>query len=247
MGKTLIINADDLGYDPEVTRGILLAMREGVVSSATFMVNTPFSEAAAREAGGLSLGLHLNLARGGPVSSALPADLLVDGGLHEPNADRLPPEGVSSELRAQVDRFEQLLGRAPTHLDVHKHLHRHANVLEGIIIVARERGLPVRSISVEMRSQLRAAGVRTNDHFIGDAGQTAWWTVAQLESDLARLEDGVTELMCHPGYAPSQVKSGYSAQREVELQTFLDPRAPTMLQKADVTLTDFSALQRTAR
>lgn len=244
MGKTLIINADDLGYDPEVTRGILLGMRQGVVSSATFMVNTPFSEAAASEAGGLSLGLHLNLARGHPVSSALPAELLADGGLHEPNAGRLPPQGVSSELRAQLDRFELLLGRRPTHLDVHKHLHRHANVLEGIIVVARERGLPVRSISVEMRSQLRAAGVGTNDHFIGDAGQTAWWTLAQLENDLARLEDGVTELMCHPGYAPSQVKSGYSAQREIELQTFLDPRARALLHTAGVTVTDFTVLQR---
>lgn len=35
--RILIINADDLGYDPAVTRGILEAMRAGLVSSATLM------------------------------------------------------------------------------------------------------------------------------------------------------------------------------------------------------------------
>lgn len=242
MAKTLIINADDLGYDPAVTRGILQAMREGVVSSATFMVNTPHSEAAAAEASGLSLGLHLNLARGTPVSSELPSSALVDGALHEPNAGALPPNAVSAEVRAQLLRFEQLLGRPATHLDVHKHLHQHANVLAGIIVVARERRLPVRSISPAMRSQLRASDVPTNDHFIGDAGKSAYWTVAQLERDLAGLEDGVTELMCHPGFAPSHVKSGYAEQREVELRTFLDPQARVLLQASGATLADFSVL-----
>ncbi|HXX29255.1 MAG TPA: ChbG/HpnK family deacetylase, partial [Myxococcaceae bacterium] len=48
--RHLIINADDLGYDPAVDRGLLRAMREGVVSSATLMVNTAFSREAARAA-----------------------------------------------------------------------------------------------------------------------------------------------------------------------------------------------------
>ena len=38
--------------------------------------------------------------------------------------------------------------------------------------------------------------------------------------------------MCHPGYPPEAVKSGYSAQREVELATFLHPRAREALSRA---------------
>src|SRR3954469_1789752 len=103
--RALIINADDLGYDPAVTRGILRAMREGVVSSATFMVNTPYSEAAAREAQGLCLGLHLNLARGAPVWPDFPPDFLEGGAFSEPRAPTLPPEAVEAEARAQLERL----------------------------------------------------------------------------------------------------------------------------------------------
>src|SRR5688500_7142073 len=70
---TLIVNADDLGYDPAVTRGILRAMRQGVVTSTTLMVNTPWAEDAAREADELSVGLHLNLARHPPLPATPPA------------------------------------------------------------------------------------------------------------------------------------------------------------------------------
>jgi predicted glycoside hydrolase/deacetylase ChbG (UPF0249 family) len=127
---------------------------------------------------------------------------------------------------------------------VHKHLHRHPSVLEGLCQAARERDLPVRSIDPAMRGAIQGTGVRTPDHFIGDAGQEAYWTWARLEAHVAALEDGVTELMCHPGHAPSQVTSGYSAQREVELATFLDPRARALFDAAGVSLVTFAALAR---
>jgi predicted glycoside hydrolase/deacetylase ChbG (UPF0249 family) len=241
--RALIINADDLGYDPAVTRGILRAMQEGIVSSATFMVNTPYAEAAAREARGLSIGLHLNLARGLPVWGAFPAEHLEGGAFSEAHAPRLPPEVVEAEALAQLERLEALLGKPATHVDVHKHLHHHPGILEGLARAARTARLPVRSIDEDMRRALRARGVATNDHFLGDAGQEAWWTLERLEAQLAALpEEGITELMCHPGYRPEAVKSGYAEQREVELATFLHPRARRALTALGVKPTDFSAL-----
>ncbi len=242
MTRTLIINADDLGYDPAVTRGILEAMREGVVTSATFMVNTPFSEDAAREARGLALGLHLNLARGAPVSEAVPSEVLRDGQFDEARASQLPPDAVEQEVLAQLDRFEALHGRPATHVDVHKHLHTHDNVLTGLIAAAQQRTLPVRSTNAGMRARLLRDGVRTNAHFIGDAGAEAYWTWQRLQAHLAALEDGVTELMCHPGYTPTHVKSGYSAQRELERATLTDPRVREMIELSGVTLANWSVL-----
>jgi hypothetical protein len=241
--RVLIINADDLGYDPAVTRGILRAMREGVVSSATFMVNTPYSEQAAREAQGLSIGLHLNLARGAPVWPGFPQGLLEGGAFSEARASTLPPEAVEAEARAQLERLASLLGRPATHVDVHKHLHRHPSVLAGLARAARAVGLPVRSIDEAMRRELQAQGVATNAHFLGDAGTEAYWTLERFEAALARVPaTGVTELMCHPGYTPEAVKSGYAAQREVELSTFLHPRAKEALARAGLTPTGFGAL-----
>jgi predicted glycoside hydrolase/deacetylase ChbG (UPF0249 family) len=241
--RALIINADDLGYDPAVTRGILRAMREGVVSSATFMVNTPYSEEAAREARSLSIGLHLNLARGAPLWPSFPRDFLEHGAFSEALARMLPPAAVEAETRAQLERLAALLGRPATHVDVHKHLHRYPNVLAGLVRAARAAGLPVRSIDEAMRRELQAQGVATNAHFVGDAGAEAYWTLERFEAAVGALPaSGVIELMCHPGYTPEAVKSGYAAQREVELATFLHPRAREALARAGLTPTGFSAL-----
>jgi predicted glycoside hydrolase/deacetylase ChbG (UPF0249 family) len=241
--KLLIINADDLGYDPEVTRGILESMRQGVVSSTTFMVNTPHSEAAARLAHGLSVGLHLNLARYAPVSKTFPQALLDKGELAEAHAASLPAQAVRLEVLAQLDRLEALLARRATHIDVHKHLHRHEGVLTGLMQAAKERGLPVRSLDGAMRERLRAEGISTPDHFVGEAGSTAYWTADRLAQSLPS-QDGVTEWMCHPGYRPSTLKSGYSEQREVELEAFTSGTARALLDRAGIHPVSFSALPR---
>jgi chitin disaccharide deacetylase len=247
MTRVLIINADDLGYDPAVTRGILEAMRNGVVTSATFMVNTPFSEEAARASSGLALGLHLNLARGAPVSAAFPSELLHNGAFDEARAAELPAAAVQQEALAQLDRFEVLHGRPATHVDVHKHLHTHHNVLTGLIAAAKARDLPVRSTHPGMRARLQAEGVKTNDHFIGDAGAEAYWTWQRVQAHLVAIEDGVTELMCHPGYTPTHVKSGYSGQRELERATLTDPRVRKMIELSGVALADWTVVTAQGR
>ena len=224
MTATLIINADDLGYDPAVTRGILESMSLGIVSSTTMMVNGPHSEDAGKKVHGraLGIGLHLNLARWQPLSM-VPGYLLgPDGGFAEDRVTELPIDVVETETLAQLERLKALTGRGASHLDVHKHLHRSSNVLEVIIRVAQRHRLPVRSIDPTMRRTLQERGVTTNDGFIGDAGAQAYWTADRLRTHLWALpEEGAIELMCHPGYAPITLKSGYSTQREVELETFL--------------------------
>jgi len=241
--RQVIINADDFGYDPAVTEGIRRAAREGIVRSTTFMVNTPFSEQAAADTAGLSVGLHLNLARHAPCWAGFPAAWLERGELSEARAAGLPAEVVEAEAHAQCERLEALTGRPPTHVDVHKHLHRHAGVLEGLARAARARGLPVRSVDATMRAALRASGVRTNPHFVGDAGAEAYWTEEELERQLSGLPEGVTELMCHPGLSPSHVRSGYAAQREVELRTFTSRRAAELVVELDLELVSFATMR----
>lgn len=240
--RILIINADDLGYDPAVSAGIFEAMRAGAVSSTTLIVNSPHSESAAVAAAGLSVGLHLNLARFAPCWKGFPKGWLVGGELSEALARELPSEVVEQETLAQLDRLEGILGHAATHMDVHKHLHRWPKVLEGLSAAAKYRGLPVRSIDGAMRRALRLRAVATPDAFVGDAGREPYWTLPRLRAALEKLCDGVTELMCHPGHLPTSVRSGYSAQREIELQTFLHPSVPTLLREARATLADFTAL-----
>jgi predicted glycoside hydrolase/deacetylase ChbG (UPF0249 family) len=221
--RRLVLNADDFGYDPAVTQGIVEAMTRGVVSSTTMIVNAPHSAHAAERANGLAIGLHLNLVRFEAVSA--PSLVLVERALPDLSSDF-----VAREVDAQLSRLRALIGRDATHIDVHKHAHRQPAVLDGLARAARARGLPVRSISAAMRGELRARGVATNDAFFGDAGAEAHWTPARFVAQLDALpDDGLIELMCHPGYRPSHVESGYGAQREVELSTFTAPEARAAL------------------
>jgi hypothetical protein len=238
MARVLILNADDLGYDPAVTRGIVESMTRGVVSSTTLMVNTPHSVDAGQQTGGLAVGLHLNLARFPAVSA--PAHTFV-----EAEAPTLTADFVERETLAQLARLRTLTGRPATHVDVHKHLHQHPAVLEGLLRAAKASGVPVRSISETMRQACARAGVATNDVFLGDAGHDAYWTLERWLQHLDALPaHGVIELMCHPGYRPTSLSSGYSTQREVELETFTNDDARRALETRGLTLSSWARVGR---
>lgn len=215
--KLLVVNADDLGYDPEIDRGILEAHARGIVTSATAMVETPFAQGALRAAPGtLGVGLHAVL---------------------DPGAGR---DAAEASLRRQLARFRDLRGAEPTHLDSHKHAHAAPEVLAAVAAVAREMGLPVRAIDPPMREVLRAQGVATADHFLGDAARRPAWTGEALLAALAAVGEGVTELMAHPGHRPSVVRTSFGAEREVELAALCRPEARRLLAEVGVRLCSYA-------
>jgi predicted glycoside hydrolase/deacetylase ChbG (UPF0249 family) len=217
LAKRLIVNADDLGYDPEIDRGILEAHARGIVTSATAMVETPFAAAALRAApASLGLGLHA----------------VIDPALPRAEAER--------ELIRQIDRFATLRGAPPTHLDSHKH--HHARLVAVFATVAASRGLPVRALDRSMREELRRAGVRTSDELAGDADLRPCWTTGRLVAAIAGLGNGTTELMCHPGYAPSHARTSFGAEREIELQALCDARVRDLVQRRGIALISFANL-----
>jgi predicted glycoside hydrolase/deacetylase ChbG (UPF0249 family) len=222
--KLLVINADDLGYDPEIDRGILEAHAAGLVTSATAMVETPFAAAAlARAPRTLGVGLHAVL---------------------DPASDRAAAEAA---LRAQLARFRELRGAPPTHLDSHKHAHARPAILDAFAAVAAEHGLPVRAIDAPMRAALRARGVVTADRFLGDAALRPAWTEASLPAALEGLEDGTTEVMTHPGHAPSHARTSFGAERELELAALVSARARAAAEASGAVLCDYAEVARRAR
>src|SRR5260370_35383027 len=71
--RSLIVNADDFGRSSSINRAIVRAHQEGILTTASLMVNEPASSEAvalARENPRLGVGLHLTLLCG---HSALPA------------------------------------------------------------------------------------------------------------------------------------------------------------------------------
>ena len=232
MTRWLIVNADDFNLTEGVSRGILEAHRSGIVTSTTVMVNLPgleTSRALAQTHSRLGLGLHLNLTFGPPILSPGKVLTLVDDAGHFiRDHARLQEAGDPSEIRqelaAQAERFWAVFGHPPSHLDTHHHVHRHPRVLEAVLDLAVGLGVPVRAFTPDMAARIRAHRLPAVDRAEGDVGPEPYWTAKRLLAFLETLQEGVTELMCHPGYSDASLSvSSYSTQREAELQALCDP------------------------
>jgi predicted glycoside hydrolase/deacetylase ChbG (UPF0249 family) len=168
--RQLIVNADDFGLTEQVSRGILDAHREGIVTSTTLMANGRGFDAAVsigRREYGLGIGVHLNLTEGLPVSPAANISTLVNrqGRLHL-NPRRLL-QGIMTR-QVNLAEVEMELWRQitkvlaadilPTHLDGHKHVHILPGVGDIVIRLAQEFSIP--SIRCPSEAALRIPASR---------------------------------------------------------------------------------------
>jgi chitin disaccharide deacetylase len=245
--RALIVNADDFGLTRGVSAGILAAHRHGIVTSTTVLVTADVDRsqlAQARDAG-LGLGLHLNLTLGKPVTRARS---LVDGSgafVRDPRraAAGADAREVRAEAEAQIERFEKLVGRPPTHIDTHHHVGLYAPVRDVVLDVARALRVPVRSQDGAARTRARSAGLRTTDHFFGESGPDAYWSAARTLAHLRALPPGVSEFMCHPGRFDDDLGySRYGRQREVEMTGLGTPAARAAATALGIELRHFGQL-----
>ena len=250
--KWLIVNADDFGRSEGVNHGIVRAHREGIVTSTTLMTNAPSAQhaaALARATPSLDVGVHLVLTYARPLSSPSRIRSLVrdDGSFWRPAELLARPfdrEEALTEYRAQFARARELIGREPTHVDTHHWVHDHPALSWAVCEVARETGAAARTHTPAQRDEYRAKGVRTTDHFTREFQHPGHIEVADLLALISRLEDGVTELMCHPGEPDPDLvaTSAYARERPLELAVLTDPRIRRALEREHITLTTFAEL-----
>jgi predicted glycoside hydrolase/deacetylase ChbG (UPF0249 family) len=166
--KSLIVNADDLGWTEGVNYGILEAFQHGIVTSASLLANgAAFAGGveAARSAPGLGVGVHLNLSDGPPLANPRTVTTLLNkdgefaGGPERLLLRRarrgLLLEEVEKEWDAQIRKVRDA-GIAPTHLDGHKHVHMLPGLFEIALKLAKRHGIGAIRVSLEA-SSLRAA------------------------------------------------------------------------------------------
>ncbi|MBI4492798.1 MAG: ChbG/HpnK family deacetylase [Chloroflexi bacterium] len=266
------MNADDFGLSPGVNAGVLEAYLVGIVRSASLVATAPCAEQAAHQAAevGLELGLHLNLTTGRPACplEEVPSLVDADGRFHSLGelllrlaAGRVQPDDLERELEAQVARA-RLLGVRPSHLNAHHHVHLHPMVGAAALRLAAAHGLPLRC-PVEpprgwhprdlargllllppawrLRRQAQALGIPTAHHFLG-ISLGYGFDARALAAALLRLPEGLTELMCHPGYPDAELAAAtrYTAGRERELVALTDPRVRQALETRGIRLARWS-------
>ncbi len=148
--KRLIVNADDFGLAESVNRGIIVAHRDGILTSTSLLANgSAFDQAIAlsRQYAQVSVGVHLNISQGKPVSPAARIPRLVNerGELHLSPfrlwmrilRRKITLEEIRTEFRAQVLKVFDA-GVTPTHLDGHLHVHILPQLSSIVIALARE-------------------------------------------------------------------------------------------------------------
>ena len=265
--KRLIINSDDYGRTPEISRGIREAHLRGVVTSTTCMMNIPTTAddiaIALRETPGLGLGVHLVLTMGDPISAPDTIRSITDENGHflkyaslRGHLPHLNPEEVQQEWRAQIEAFVKAAGRKPTHLDSHHHSSYFSPVLfRAMLELAKEYECAIRfpftgNLSKELEETnkdvpelLREFNPPHPDHFMVDFYDEGA-TREELLGMLNALPDGITEIMCHPGYTDDTFakESVYNRQRDRELEILTDSSVKETIQANGIQLITFAEL-----
>jgi predicted glycoside hydrolase/deacetylase ChbG (UPF0249 family) len=221
VDKYLNINANDFGASAGVNREIIESHTRGVVTSASLMV----TGRAVREAVSMSRDLR-----------ALAVGLHWDVCGEDERAFDLDDVGAArDEFRRQLDLFHRLMGRLPTHVDSHRHVHREEHLMPHF----REWVAP---LGVPLRDDGRV-------HYVGGFYAQWEWRVTNLEyvgvpflQQILREEvpAGWTEVSCHPGYRSPDYTSVYLAEREQEVRTLTDPRVRQTIEELGLHLVSYA-------
>lgn len=283
--KKVIINADDFGLCSGINTGVIKAYQQGILSSASLLINMPGFEDAVdliKKNTGLGIGVHINIMRGKAILSPDKVGSFTKEGCFLNNifkiigiilSGKLKLKHLEAECRAQIEKA-LTAGINITHLDSEKHLHLLSPVFEILARIARDYGisriryinempylsgnlLPQRHIfnkefykillvhlaSIPHRSAIRRHGLRAAHYFYG-ASVSGGLTVDKYKKLFLSLRDGVTEIMCHPGYVDSEWSSPplcfenyyLNAYREQELSALLEPGLKELMRELNINL-----------
>lgn len=280
--KKLIVNADDFGQDPHLTKGILECMKKGIVTSSTIITNysdineTIKKAKAIQKEKNVSFGLHINLCDGTALSgkSSLTdknnkfhslGKLLILSELRLIKASH-----VKKEIELQLNKLTSQ-GLMPSHFDGHRHVHMNPLILKEIVKVMKKNSifkirLPYERILRPVKGQkifssifltkilvslssLRCKGIliknkiKFNTNF---AGMSLIGIQNHQEVFLNYLEalpeEGVTEFLCHPGYASKYIGSicRYNKEREIEMNTLQSAKTLASIKKQNIHLSNYN-------
>jgi predicted glycoside hydrolase/deacetylase ChbG (UPF0249 family) len=263
--KKLRVTADDFGFTPGVTDGILEAHEKGIVTHTSLMAGGLDFERAvtlSREKPALGVGLHLTLTWGEPLisPSEIPS-LLGENGRFAPlgvilkrfSTGRLKREEVAREWRGQMARVIRA-GITPTHVDSHHHLHLLPGLLPIAARIAGEFGVAwLRRPAEPLRGDFRRALVKrvvfrmltlrpwplpTSAAFRGLTLQGRRDFHLRLQEAIRGLPPGTTEFMVHPGHPDNALaaEDTYVLERAVELKALIDPGVKILLRDLSILL-----------
>lgn len=258
--KRLIVNADDFGFTRDVNAGIIEAHTNGILTAATLMANGGAFDDAVQLAQAnptLDIGIHFVLIGGSSLLTHKPFPKDVLSLARAVYAGQI---NLYDELAAQAGKIKAA-GILPTHADTHKHTHLLPPVCRALCIVAEEFHIPFlrrpADLCIPYRAPLKTklvnllvrrlarkidpGALRTTDHFAGFT-LTGRYNTTDLQSVFAKLPDGVTELMTHPGHCSAELQNAATRlkqSRAAELKSLTAPETRAALESNQIILTRY--------
>lgn len=270
--RRLIVNADDFGLSHSVNEAVIRAHREGVLTSASLMVNEAgFDEAVklAKENPKLGVGLHLVLLQG---HSALPPEK-ISGLVNSHDEFSNSPVGAGlkyffkrglreqlrSEIHTQFEKFH-LTGLTLDHVNGHLNLHLHPTIFKVLMADSEELGIRHFRLTRDCLARSRKMSRGHLAYKISHAAIFEWLSRrargllrqknvkhAQITFGLLQNghvdEDYILKLLMELPYGDSELYSHPSLDRSKhEFDALISPRVREQIQKSAITLIRYQDL-----
>jgi predicted glycoside hydrolase/deacetylase ChbG (UPF0249 family) len=191
--------------------------------------------------------------------------------------NRFRSEELEAEATAQFQKI-QAAGISISHFDSHKHAHIFPSILKPLLKAAAACGVPalrnpfepvfsmpipnllrlpvryaevlaLRTFRAKFHSMVAESGLRTTDGSLGLVA-TGTLNVANISALLDRVQDGLWELVSHPGYNDAQLAGAHTrllASRETEMQALTADSTRSALERNGIELISFQELSGDSR
>lgn len=222
----LIINADDYGYFPCISQGILEAASSGALTATGILANSPDLETQIGwldSVEGLDLGVHLNLTFRQPLTATMAEKLSRWDGCFPGTywmslmilTGKVSIQDVRIEWRAQIEACQ---GKKLQFLNSHEHIHMLPALFPLVLELAQEYEIPhvrltqaewlapfgisalLRNTLIQAMQSINQVRIRAQTPVFLGLSRSGKLDYDYLKMIFSRLKPGESyELMCHPG------------------------------------------------
>lgn len=271
--KLLIIHADDLGVAHSENIASFLAMKVGMVNSASIMMPCPWvAEVAdfAKKNPTADFGLHLTLTsewkwmKWGPVAPLGAVPSLVDslGFFYDNCLDfgkNAKVEEAEVELRAQIEKAYKM-GIKPTHLDTHMGclVFNSPELFEVYLKLGREYQIPVmvgrfflQAAPKAFKDKIKPIDVIVENVYTANPTDFENGMAAYYEQLLNNLSPGIQVLLIHTAFDNAEMQAlsvdhplWGATWRQQDFDFFTSEKCRKILEKENIQLITWGAIQK---
>lgn len=253
----LLVQGDDFGFTRGVTLGIVDSIDRGILRNTGLFTNMPATEFAVsfmKDRPHVCFGIDFNIVSGRSVCNPNEIPHLVDENgefirssvrvndplfqTEEGRREMFPFDEVYKELRAQYDRYVELVGSKPGYL--HPHSLMHESYMEAISQIAKEETLPF-SMEIlqeyEMGFGLDVKKLQKKEfNFLDQLNKDAIGNVLNNSEELLSKEYAMVG--GHPGYIDAELLglTTLSLERCRDAEMCISPEIKKWVEDNDVEL-----------